>query len=183
MREASSARGVPFVVMGSTLYTLLPGLEFAPLAAAESGGDVTAAAETLVSWFVPIHVIGPLAFAAGILAFARAICDSAILTTTVERLVVVALVMTMLARLIPGGRRPVLRAGSGKPRGVLVIGGGDVERSGERAHHRCESCPRDLIADQRRQRRARIKSAMRCSTAAGLVNRGIRTEDPRGAVT
>jgi len=182
MREASSARGVPFVVMGSTLYTLLPGLEFAPLAAAESVGDVTAAAETVVSWFVPIHVIGPLAFAAGILAFARAICDSAILTTTVERLVVVALVMTMLAssRVVAV---PVLRAGSGKPRGVLVIGGGDVERSGERAHHRCESCPRDLIADQRRQRRARIKSAMRCSTAAGLVNRGIRTEDPRGAVT
>lgn len=96
-----SARGLPLVVMGSTLYTLLPGIEFAPLAAAESGGNVTAAAEALVSWFVPIHVIGSLAFAAGVLAFARAICDSAILTSKVERLVVVALVVTMLARLIP----------------------------------------------------------------------------------
>jgi hypothetical protein len=87
--------------MGSTLYTLLPGMEFAPLAAAESGGNVTAAAETLVSWFVPIHVIGSLAFAAGVLAFARGICDSAILTTKAERVVVVALVVTVVARFVP----------------------------------------------------------------------------------
>jgi hypothetical protein len=105
LRETSgnhwSARGVPLVVMGSTLYTLLPGMEFAPLAAAESGGNVTAAAETLVSWFVPIHVIGSLAFAAGVLAFARGICDSAILTTKAERVVVVALVVTVVARFVP----------------------------------------------------------------------------------
>lgn len=96
-----SARGVPLIVMGSTLYTLLPGMEFAPLAAAESGGDVTAVAESLVSWFIPIHVIGSLAFAAGVLAFARGICDSAILTTRMERVVVLALLATLLARLVP----------------------------------------------------------------------------------
>lgn len=96
-----SARGVSLVVMGSTLYTFLPGMEFAPLAAAESGGDVAASAEALVSWFVPIHVIGSLAFAAGVLAFARGICDSAILPVKVERIVVVALVVTVLARLTP----------------------------------------------------------------------------------
>lgn len=96
-----SARGVPLVVMGSTLYTFLPGMEFAPLAAAESEGDVAAAAEALVAWFVPIHVIGSLAFAAGVLAFARGICDSAIVSTKVERLVVVALFVTAFARLVP----------------------------------------------------------------------------------
>lgn len=95
-----SARGVPLVVMGSTLYTFLPGMEFAPLAAAESGGDV-AVAEALVPWFVPIHVIGSLAYGAGVLAFARGICDSAILSTKVERLVVIGLFVTVLARLVP----------------------------------------------------------------------------------
>lgn len=96
-----SERGVPLVVMGSTLYTFLPGMEFAPLAAAESGGDVGAAAEAVVAWFVPIHVIGSLAFGAGVLAFARGICDSAILSPKVERLVVVALFVTVFARLVP----------------------------------------------------------------------------------
>ncbi|MGH9178043.1 MAG: hypothetical protein ACRD0N_05760 [Acidimicrobiales bacterium] len=96
-----SARGVPLVVMGSTLYTFLPGMEFAPLAAAESGGDVTAAAEALVAWFVPIHVIGSLAFGAGVLAFAKAICDSAMFTTRRERLVVIALAVMVVARLAP----------------------------------------------------------------------------------
>lgn len=96
-----SARGVPLVVVGSTLYTFLPGMEFAPFAAAETGGDVTAAAESLVAWFVPIHVIGSLAFGAGVLAFARGIRDSAILSTKVERLVVIALLVTGFARLVP----------------------------------------------------------------------------------
>ena len=96
-----SARGVPLIVMGSTLYTFLPGMEFAPLAAAESGGDVAATAEALVSLFVPVHVVGSLAFATGVLAFARGICDSAILPAKVARVVVVALVVTVLARLTP----------------------------------------------------------------------------------
>jgi hypothetical protein len=96
-----SGRGVPLVVMGSTLYTFLPGMEFAPLAAAESGGDVVAAAESLVSWFIPVHVIGSVAFGAGVLAFSRAICDSTLLATRVERVVVLALIVTFLARLVP----------------------------------------------------------------------------------
>ena len=96
-----SARGIPLVVMGCTLYTFLPGMEFAPLAAAESGGNATAAAEALVSWFVPIHVAGSLAFAAGVLAFAKGICDSDILAAKMERLVVVALVVAVSARLVP----------------------------------------------------------------------------------
>lgn len=96
-----SARGVPLVVTGSTLYTFLPGMEFAPLAAAESGGDVSAAADALLSWFVPVHVVGSLAFAAGVLLFARGICDSAMLPPRIERVVVVALIVMVLARLVP----------------------------------------------------------------------------------
>src|SRR5918996_4801792 len=41
LREAGEDRlstlGVPFVVLGSTLFAVLPGMEFAPLAAAETG--------------------------------------------------------------------------------------------------------------------------------------------------
>ncbi|MFN2526383.1 MAG: hypothetical protein ABR505_09000 [Actinomycetota bacterium] len=33
-----SALGVPFIVIGSTLFTLPPGMEFVPLAVAETGG-------------------------------------------------------------------------------------------------------------------------------------------------
>jgi len=96
-----SARGVPLIVMGSTLYTLLPGMEFAPLAAAESGGDVVGAAEALVEWFVPVHVIGGLAFGIGVLAFACAIADSRLLAGRTLAIVIGALVVTAVARFVP----------------------------------------------------------------------------------
>ena len=80
LREAGedhfSALGVPFVVIGSTLFAFLPGMEFAPLAAAETGATTTeieAAQEALTSWFLPVLVTGALAFAIGVFAFARAI--------------------------------------------------------------------------------------------------------------
>lgn len=38
-----SAWGLPFITLGSVLFALLPGMEFVPLAAAETGGDVQAA--------------------------------------------------------------------------------------------------------------------------------------------
>jgi hypothetical protein len=38
--ERWSPRGLPFIVMGSTFYALLPAMEFAPLAAAGAGASV-----------------------------------------------------------------------------------------------------------------------------------------------
>jgi hypothetical protein len=46
LREAGEERwspvALPFIVVGGTLFAVLPGMEFAPLAAAEAGGDVQA---------------------------------------------------------------------------------------------------------------------------------------------
>lgn len=92
---------MPLVLLGSTLYAVLPGLEFAPLAAAETGANVEEAARAVLPWFVPIHVIGALAFGWGVLAFGKAICDSDILTTRIERLVAVALAVMAVARFVP----------------------------------------------------------------------------------
>jgi hypothetical protein len=99
--ERWSARGVPLIVVGSAVYTLLPGMEMAPLAAAEAGVDVESVAEALVPWFVPLHVLGALAFGAGVVAFARGIADSGILGGALCRIVVGALGVTAIARLVP----------------------------------------------------------------------------------
>jgi len=74
-----SVLALPFIVMGSTLFTMLPAMEFAPLAAARTGGDVQAAQAALQPWFVPILVIGSISFAIGVLGFARGITRSGVL--------------------------------------------------------------------------------------------------------
>ena len=84
LREAGEGRwsvlGLPFIVIGSTLYTMLPGMEFAPLAAVEIGSDPEAAQAELQSWFVPVLVTGAITFALGVLAFSKAIVDSGVLS-------------------------------------------------------------------------------------------------------
>jgi len=105
LREAGENRwsllGLPCIVMGSTLYTLLPGMEFAPLAAAEVGGDVQAAQAALTPWFVSILVSGAFTFAVGVFAFARGIARSRVLCPGLTRLVVGALIVMAAARFIP----------------------------------------------------------------------------------
>ena len=105
LREAGEDRwsllGLPCIVMGSTLYTLLPGMEFAPLAAAEAGGDVQAAQAALTPWFVSILVAGAFTFAVGVFAFARGIARSGVLCPGLTRLVAGALVVMAAARFIP----------------------------------------------------------------------------------
>lgn len=96
-----SAVGVPFVVVGSTLFTLLPGMEFAPLAAAESGADVVAAQAALQDWFVPVLVVGGLSFAIGVLAFIRGIITSRIMNAQVTAVVVGGLAVMALSRFVP----------------------------------------------------------------------------------
>lgn len=100
-----SAVGVPFVVIGGTLFAMLPGMEFAALAAAQATGtglaDIAAAQAAIQEWFVPVMVIGALSFATGVLAFMRGIATTDILSTTLTAVVVVALAVMALSRLVP----------------------------------------------------------------------------------
>jgi hypothetical protein len=100
--ERWSVLALPFIVMGSTLFAILPGMEFAALAAAETSGDVEATQTALFPWFVPILLAGGISFVLGVLGFARGIADSHVLRPQLTRLVVAALVV-MAARFAPLG--------------------------------------------------------------------------------
>ena len=107
LREAGEERwsilALPFIVVGSTLVAILPGMEFAPLAAAEAGTDVQSTQAALAPWFLPILVTGAATFAIGVFAFAKGIADSRILSRRLSRLVVGALVVLAISRLVPVG--------------------------------------------------------------------------------
>lgn len=107
LRDAGEERfsrwGLPFVIFGSVLYGFLPGLEFAPMAAAETGGDVVAVQSALAPWFVPAFIAGAVSFAIGILGFARGIAGSGVLGARTTRLVVAALLVMAVARAVPLG--------------------------------------------------------------------------------
>lgn len=107
LREAGEDRhsrvGVPFVVFGSVLYGFLPGLEFAPLAAVETGGDVAATQAVLEGWFVPVFVTAAITFAIGAFAFAKGVAAAHVLGGPVTRLVVVSLAVMAVARAVPVG--------------------------------------------------------------------------------
>jgi hypothetical protein len=107
LREAGEDRwsilALPFIVVGSTLFAVLPGMEFAPLAAAEAGGHVQATQAALAPWFLPVLVTGAATFAIGVFAFAKGIADSRILSRRLTWLVVGALVVMAVARLVPVG--------------------------------------------------------------------------------
>jgi hypothetical protein len=99
-----SAIGVPFIVIGSTLFAVLPGMEFAPLAAAETGAttvEIEATQEALASWFVPVLVIGALTFAIGVFAFARALFVTMPGGRALTRVVAVSLIVMAISRFVP----------------------------------------------------------------------------------
>lgn len=99
--ERWSLLGLPFIVIGSTLYALLPAMEFAPLAAAEVGADIQAIQGALGPWFLPILFTGALLFALGVVSFAVGIARSRILSRPLTRLVVGGLVIMTVARVVP----------------------------------------------------------------------------------
>jgi hypothetical protein len=108
LREAGedrlSALGVPFVVIGSTLFAVLPGMEFAPLAAAETGAstsEMEAVQAALASWFVPVLMSGAFTFAIGVLLFAHAISVTTVGGPALTRVVVGALIVMALSRFVP----------------------------------------------------------------------------------
>lgn len=99
-----SARAVPLVVMGSTLFAVLAGMEFAPLAAAETGAssaEVAAAQSAIVDWFTAVLVVGAITFGAGVLLFARAILSAQVASPGLTRVVVAALVVMAVSRFVP----------------------------------------------------------------------------------
>jgi hypothetical protein len=112
LREAGEERwsklALPFAAVGSALFAILPGMEFAPLAAAETGGDVEAAQEELVPWFIPILVTAAITFTLGVLGFVMAIVRSRLLSRQLQRLVVGALVVMAAARFVPFGAAQIV---------------------------------------------------------------------------
>jgi len=107
LREAGEERwsilALPFIVMGSTLFTVLPGMEFAPLAAAKAGADAEAAQAALASWFIPVMVMGAITFAVGVFAFAKGIANSRVMSRRLTWVVVGALVVLAISRVVPVG--------------------------------------------------------------------------------
>jgi hypothetical protein len=103
LREAGdqrwSARAIPFVVVGGTLYAILPGMEFAALAAVETGGDVRAAQAAVEPWFVPVLLASGVASAVGILGFAKGLSSTGALG--IPKFVVIALGVMAVARIVP----------------------------------------------------------------------------------
>jgi hypothetical protein len=98
-----SAWALPWVILGSALYGLLPGLEFAPMAAAQTGGDVAGVQAALEPWFIAILASSVTVFAVGILGFARGIAAGKVLSRPLTTVVVVALVALAVSRFVPLG--------------------------------------------------------------------------------
>ena len=105
LREAGdktlSAIGLGFIVMGSLAYAVLPGMEFTPLAAVETGADPAAAQAALDDWFVPVLFTGALFYAIGVVCVAVAIRRHGGLGPTLTWVVVPALVVMAVSRFAP----------------------------------------------------------------------------------
>lgn len=105
LREAGEDRwsgpALPFIVMGSVLYALLPAMEFAPLAAFRAGADVEGVQAALSTWFVPTLVVGGLLFLAGSVGFAAGLVRSRRTGSALAWVAATALVATAVARLVP----------------------------------------------------------------------------------
>jgi hypothetical protein len=99
-----SARGMPFVIVGSTLFAVLPGIEFVPLAAAETGAttaEIAAAQDAISGWFTLVLLSGALIYAIGVLSFARAISITTVGSLGLTRIVVAALILMSVSRFVP----------------------------------------------------------------------------------
>lgn len=99
--ERWSAWALPFIIMGCIFYALLPAMEFAPLTAAQTGGDVAGAQRVLMPWFVPVLFTSALLYAVGAVGFATGIARSSVLSHGMGRVVAGALIIMAAARFVP----------------------------------------------------------------------------------
>lgn len=111
--ERWSMLALPPVVLGSTLFVILTGMEVALAAVAETGGDAQAVQGALFPWFVPILLTGAVGFALGAFGFAVGIARSAILRPGLTRVVAGALLVMAVARFVPLSLAPYLMAVAG----------------------------------------------------------------------
>lgn len=89
------------MLIGSTLYAVLPGMEFAVVAAHETGADLAQTQAALESWFVPILIVGAVTFAFGTVLFAVAVARAASFARLPTVIVAGALVVFGLSRVVP----------------------------------------------------------------------------------
>lgn len=100
-KDRWSGPALSFVIVGSTLYAMLPGMEFAPLAAVRSGADAAAAQAALAPWFLPVLFTAATAFAIGAVGFAADIVRNRVLEPRLAWVVAAALVVMATSRFIP----------------------------------------------------------------------------------
>lgn len=100
---SANAVGLGLVLVGTTLYAVLPGMEFAVVAAHETGADLAETQAALESWFVPILVVGAVTFAFGTVLFAVAVARAASYARLLTIIVAGALVVFGLSRIVPVG--------------------------------------------------------------------------------
>jgi hypothetical protein len=98
-----SARAVPFVVVGSTLFAMLPAMEIAVLAASLAGADAAAVLLEMDAWFRPLLVAGAAVFAVGMACAARSVMSARVLGRPTTALVAGALIVAGVSRLLPFG--------------------------------------------------------------------------------
>lgn len=99
-----SGLGMPLVIVGSTLYAVMPGMEFAALAAAENGATTAGVAEVqdaIGPWFMSVLLASSLTFGIGAISFAGAIRASKIADARITQVVSAALVVMALSRIVP----------------------------------------------------------------------------------
>lgn len=98
-----SAVGVPFVVMGSLLFALLPAFEFAPVAAAGAGADIQATQAVLQPWLMSTQLTSGVLFLLGTLAFVKGLTQRRVMGRASTTVVASALTVMALTRLLPPG--------------------------------------------------------------------------------
>ena len=96
-----SARSVPFVVVGSTLFALLPAMEITVLAATLAGADPVAVLLELDAWFMPLLLCGAAVFAVGAASVARSVVSAAVFGRGRTTVVVTALLVAAVSRFFP----------------------------------------------------------------------------------
>lgn len=99
-----SSIGLPFVIMGSSLFAVMPGLEIGVMAVVEGAGvNAEAAQAALDPWFFPVLLASSVLFLVGAVGFAGGIVRSGVLSPPATRLVFWALLIMALSRFVPFG--------------------------------------------------------------------------------